>query len=364
MANEEHLKILKQGVNVWNRWREENPDIFPSLTEENLEPLFKEKAALGIAPGLARQIFLGSKGYGADLSGVNFSNTNLWGARLQFVNLSGANLVGADLTRANLRYANLSNADLTAAKFYEADLYMANLRGATCRDTNMLRARLVSANLSGTILDGCWIHGVSVWGVTVDEATKQKNLRITDPNDPEALSITVDDIEVAQFIDLLLKHNNLRNILNAVTKRGVLILGPFANGGLKRLQAIAAKLRELDYLPIIFDFERPDRRNYTETIKTLAGLSRFIIADLSGPSVPQELYAIVPHFKIPVVPILEKGVKPFALITDILEYPWVLRPPVEFENEKELLELLPTKIVAQAEKKHEQRQKLLEQLFS
>lgn len=25
MANEEHLKIIKQGVEVWNRWREENP---------------------------------------------------------------------------------------------------------------------------------------------------------------------------------------------------------------------------------------------------------------------------------------------------------------------------------------------------
>jgi uncharacterized protein YjbI with pentapeptide repeats len=363
MANPKHLEILERGVAVWNRWREKNPGVFPSLTEENLEPLFKDKAALDIAPGLARQMFLSSKGYGADLSGINFSNTNLWGARLQFVTLSGANLVGADLTRANLRHADLSNADLTEAKFYEADLYMANLTGAICRDTNMLRVRLVSANLSGTILDGCWIHGASVWGVTVDEETKQKNLLITDPNDPEALSITVDDIEVAQFIDLLLKHSKLRNILNAVTKRGVLILGRFGNGGLKMLQAIAAKLRGLDYLPIIFDFERPERRNYTETIKTLAGLSRFIIADLSGPSVPQELYATVPHFKIPVVPILEKGTKQFAMFVDILEYPWVLRP-IEFENEKELLEILPTEIVAQAEKKHEQRQKLLEQLFS
>jgi hypothetical protein len=26
MANEEHLGILKEGVGVWNRWREENTD--------------------------------------------------------------------------------------------------------------------------------------------------------------------------------------------------------------------------------------------------------------------------------------------------------------------------------------------------
>ena len=27
MANEEQLSILKQGVDVWNKWREENPDV-------------------------------------------------------------------------------------------------------------------------------------------------------------------------------------------------------------------------------------------------------------------------------------------------------------------------------------------------
>jgi hypothetical protein len=27
MAGEEHVALLKQGVVVWNKWREENPDI-------------------------------------------------------------------------------------------------------------------------------------------------------------------------------------------------------------------------------------------------------------------------------------------------------------------------------------------------
>lgn len=31
MANKEHLKILKQGVEVWNKWRKENPHIKPDL---------------------------------------------------------------------------------------------------------------------------------------------------------------------------------------------------------------------------------------------------------------------------------------------------------------------------------------------
>jgi hypothetical protein len=32
MINPEHLAILKQGVEIWNKWREENPDIMPDLS--------------------------------------------------------------------------------------------------------------------------------------------------------------------------------------------------------------------------------------------------------------------------------------------------------------------------------------------
>ena len=35
MANEEHLKILKQGVEQWNQWRLENA-IRPDLSDANL----------------------------------------------------------------------------------------------------------------------------------------------------------------------------------------------------------------------------------------------------------------------------------------------------------------------------------------
>ena len=32
MADPEHVAILKQGVEVWNRWRSENPQIQPDLS--------------------------------------------------------------------------------------------------------------------------------------------------------------------------------------------------------------------------------------------------------------------------------------------------------------------------------------------
>jgi len=31
MANPEHVEILKQGVEAWNHWRSEHPDVIPEL---------------------------------------------------------------------------------------------------------------------------------------------------------------------------------------------------------------------------------------------------------------------------------------------------------------------------------------------
>jgi hypothetical protein len=36
MANDEHVALLKQGVDAWNKWRDENPDAYPDLRGANL----------------------------------------------------------------------------------------------------------------------------------------------------------------------------------------------------------------------------------------------------------------------------------------------------------------------------------------
>ena len=36
MANEDHVARLKQGVDAWNAWRRENPDVSPDLFKANL----------------------------------------------------------------------------------------------------------------------------------------------------------------------------------------------------------------------------------------------------------------------------------------------------------------------------------------
>lgn len=361
MANEEHLAILKQGVDTWNSWRKQHPAIEPELTGAGLSGMDLS----GVDFYLARLhgVDLGA----ATLTGAQLSNARLSGAVLSGANLSKADLIGANLLRANLSGANLCGANLTGA-----DLVGANLTGATFYQTNLEGTDFTGANFDQARLNGCRIYGISAWNLQ-GEAAEQANLIITPAG---RTVITVDDIEVAQFVFLLLNHAKLRNVLNTVTKRGVLLLGRFGFGGIDLLHAMAEKLRELKYLPMIFDFDRPDDRDYTETIQTLAGLARFVIADLSGPpvqqlfdamqadktmqpgipSVPHELFATVPNYDMPFVLIVREDYRPYAMWKDLAKYDWVVVPPVVYPDQATLIAAFEATIITQAEKKYAERQ--------
>src|SRR5205085_6657819 len=139
-------------------------------------------------------------------------------------------------------------------------------------------------------------------------------------------TITVDNLEVAQFIYLLLNNQKIRDVINIIGQKGVLILGRFSQERKLVLDALREKLRALNFLPIVFDFERPTERDFTETIMTLAGLSCFIIADITNPkSTPLELQATVPNYMIPFVPIIQEGEHPFSMFQDLEgKFDWVL----------------------------------------
>ena len=101
---------------------------------------------------------------------------------------------------------------------------------------------------------------------------------ITAPGEPE---ITTDDIEVAQFLYLLIHNEKLRKVIDTITSKVVLILGRFSEERKAVLDAMRDALRERDLLPVIFDFSIPASRDVTETVKVLAGLARFVIADIT-----------------------------------------------------------------------------------
>lgn len=133
MANEEQLKILKSGVEKWNRWRREN------------------------------------RGR-VDLRGADLRHTNLRDANFQDADLRGTNLQGTDLHRAKLVCAALHGSDLTSALLVEADLCGAYLGSALLFDADLRGADLFDAALNGANLRNANLSDVDLFGASLNFA--------------------------------------------------------------------------------------------------------------------------------------------------------------------------------------------------
>jgi hypothetical protein len=118
------------------------------------------------------------------------------------------------------------------------------------------------------------------------------------------------------------------------------------------LEAIRDRLRERDYLPVLFDFDKPESRDLTETISTLAHMARFVIADLTdAKSIPQELQRIVPDLpSVPVQPLLHVSSTEYAMFEHFRRYPWVLKT-YEYTDQAALIETITENVIDPAEKK-------------
>jgi hypothetical protein len=242
----------------------------------------------------------------------NLRRADLRGASLSEANLSGADLSGADLSGVDLSRVDLSGADLSGA----------DLCGATLTDASLNRANLCGANLSyRTILIAAKLIGANLRGANLTRA-----------------------------VHLLLHNEKIRDVIDTITSKVVLILGRFTPERKTVLDALREELRNRGYVPVLFDFDVPAERDITETVTLLARMARFIIADLTDPSsIPKELEAIVPQLAVPVQPLFG-GDRPYAMFKDYWKYDWVL-PVHQYEDLPSLLETLAEKVIAPPNRK-------------
>lgn len=147
MANEDHLKILKQGVKAWNEWRSTNLDMVPDLSRADLDGADLSLMDL-VGTDISRAVLTRAKLNKAKLNDANLSKAILAGADLAGADLTNANLseampIVADLTGVRLSGAYLGEADLSGTVLTEADL-----RGVVLIDTNLTGAYLIGADLT------------------------------------------------------------------------------------------------------------------------------------------------------------------------------------------------------------------------
>jgi hypothetical protein len=134
-----------------------------------------------------------------------------------------------------------------------------------------------------------------------------------------------------------------------------LILGRFSKNRKPVLDAIREELRKYNYLPMMFDFDAPINPTIRETIKTLAGMSRFVIADITDArSVSQELEIIDTNCRTVAVRLIKKkGAREYGML-DFRTSRWFIEGRYEYESLEELIASIKESIIVPAEAKVEE----------
>jgi uncharacterized protein YjbI with pentapeptide repeats len=191
MADKKHLAILKQGVEVWNNWKLENPLDVLDLRDADL----------------SRTNLIGVDLRGVDLDGANFSQATfsreysfgtvttggITGSYPSRMEISGTDFSGASLREANFYRANLRDVDLMGANLYKANLQEAFL----CR-ANLRGAKLIGVNLSGADLSGVDFSGADL-GMAIFCSTNLRDANLRGANFMEAV-VNSENRDRAQII--------------------------------------------------------------------------------------------------------------------------------------------------------------------
>jgi hypothetical protein len=347
MKRDQQVKLLKRGVEQWNRWRSSNPNVNIDLRRAHLGDVKLPGVDLrhaNLGGVRLRWAYMRE----AQLAGASLEKADLRIADLSKADLRGANLRGAQLQGAYLRQANLEGANLEGANLLGINLDQANLRDATLAGSNLRNAVLVDVDLSGANISGCRVYGASVWNTDTTKAL-QNDLVITQESESD---IAVDNLDVAQFIYLLLNNEKLRDVLDTVTSKVVLILGRFTAERKPILDSVRDALRHANppYVPVVFDFEKPAGRDFIETVSTLAHMARFVVADITSPRIViEEIPHIVRNLAVPVQPIVERGSgdEPVTLY-NLRRNHRTLLPTVEYDR-SDLLASLEHDVIGPAE---------------
>ena len=321
-GNPDHIRALSAGKTSWRKWRKQHSE----------------------APDLRGGVFRG-----LDLSSLDLSAADLRWAKLDKVDLSRARLQGARLDGCIARFARFSRAKMEGASCVGSDLRAASLRranleGADFTDSILRFTSMAKARVEGARFTRAEVYGIGAWALE-GEPEDESNLVVRESEG--SVATTVDRLETAQFLFLLRENDKIGDVIHTASTRTVLILGRFKPSLKRVLDGLADVLLDNNFVPVIFHFDRPEGRNLTETVASLAHMACFVVPDLTGAkSVPQELSFIVPFLpSVPVCPILARRQRDaWSMYEHFERYPWV-QPVVRYDDLEHLKSIARKEII-------------------
>ena len=346
------------GYVKWSRWRKNNHVRIPNLENANLNKIELLKYDFNNANFKGAQLkeaklfnceFMGADLENANLKYVNCLFSNFTKATLNNVNFSSADLINTTMINCNCikaRFINVSMvqnlaggsdfsfSDFTGSKIIMTNLVDCNLQKTKFVDCYLNGSNLSRSNLNNSIIKSSTIYGVSTWD-TSTEGSLQENLTITNHYNDSPL--TVDDLEIANFIYLISNNLKVANAIDNISTKVVLILGRFTPERLEILKYIKSVLNRKNYVPILFDFEKPNRKDLTETVGLIGRMSKFVVADLTdAKSIPQELSELIPNNpSLTIYPIVSKEHREYSMFEHWVRYPWV-KKVLKYDKKSEL----------------------------
>ncbi|HET9282602.1 MAG TPA: toll/interleukin-1 receptor domain-containing protein [Candidatus Angelobacter sp.] len=210
MANPEHLEKLKKGVETWNKWRNENREIIPDLSDAKLN-------WSDLAVKLSRVNLSKADLSRTDLEGMNLIKAYLRGAHLTDANLSEADLREANLSWADLREANLSWADLSGTDFSWADLTGADLSQARLYNSLFWHSNIEKANFTGCRMGSTTFANVDL--------SKAKDLDAVEHGGPSTIGMDTIYLSKGKIPETFLRGAGIAE--NFITKMHLLTAEPY-----------------------------------------------------------------------------------------------------------------------------------------
>ncbi len=283
MANPEHLAILEQGVDIWNKWRKENVDIRPDLT--------------------------GIEKPSSNLPFIDFSNANFFGANFSNSNLIYASFSNSNLSRANFSGANLNNCDFSNSSITEGDLneiiaIKANFHNSNLSETQFFKADLSYANFNSAILFGASLVRANLFHAQLQEAnliaSNLSEAQLVNTNLSSSI-LTEAQLNKANLTDANLFQAYLEgvNLSNTICKEAYFLQTKFVNTNLDSANFHGAILDET----IFIDISLGKIKNLKSCIhrgpssidhRSLAQSGDLPVAFLRGCGLPDELINLIP----------------------------------------------------------------------
>ena len=199
-----HFNLLKQGVKVWNRWREKHPNIIPQLA--GLDLLRWSLDGINLSRADLRKARIRS----SSLKNADFKRANLSEARFNTVCFDKSDFDDADLSQSYLERCDFNDVWLKRVNFTQAEIYSSKFSCSCLYQSRFDSAQLMSvdlgdANLNQTSWNKAYLSGINILGTSFEgvdwKDVEQKDIHMTWKN-----HVNIENLDFAPLI-YIEQHN-------------------------------------------------------------------------------------------------------------------------------------------------------------